>query len=171
MSGNNADLDLLKKENTALELRHLHGMTFESIARELGYANKASAQKAYKRALKRVEVLDADDYLKADLDRLDAMTETYWVAALQGNLRAADMILRIMNKRAEYLGLDAPKKVQAEVVNYEGTRSLDAEVIQLARVIDYIEGVATDITTLPEQQDQGEQNRVEPARKKRATSA
>jgi len=171
MSGNKADLDLLKKENQALELRHLHGLTFESIARELGYANKASAQKAYKRALRRVEVLDADDYLKADIERLDAMTETYWQPAIQGNMRAAEMILRIMQKRAEYLGLDAPKKVQAEVVNYDGVRTLDAEVIQLARVIDFIEGVTADITTIPEQQDKGEPNSVEPTRKKRTTTA
>lgn len=150
------EITVLKKENQAVELRHQHGMTFESIARELGYANKGSAQKAYKRALKRLEFLDAEDYLKADLERLDQMTETYWIPAVQGNMKAAEMILRIMQKRAEYLGLDAPKKVQTEVMNYDGVRSLDAEVIHLARVIEFIEGVATDNTAIPSEQDQSE---------------
>ena len=104
----------LKRENRALELRHQHGMTFASIAQELGYETIAGAQKAYRRALKRVEVLNAEDYLQADLDRLDEMTSVYWQSALQGNVRSADMVLRIMQKRADFLGLDAPKKVQAE---------------------------------------------------------
>ena len=161
----------LKRENRAVELRHQHGLTFASIARELGYETIAGAQKAYQRALKRVEHPAAEEYLQADLDRLDTMTEVYWQSALQGNLRSADMVLRIMQKRADFLGLDAPKKVQAEVVNYDGNGSLDAEVIQLARVIDYIEGIAADITTVPELQDKGEQNNLAKTRKKRATTA
>lgn len=150
----------LRRENRALELRHQHGMTFASIARELGYETIAGAHKAYQRALKRVEHPAAEEYLQADLERLDTMTEVYWQSALQGNLRSADMVLRIMQKRADFLGLDAPKKVQAEVVNYDGNGSLDAEVIQLARIIDYIEGVTADITTIPEQQDKGEQDNL-----------
>lgn len=161
----------LKRENRALELRHQHGMTFARIAQELGYETIAGAQKAYRRALKRVEVLNAEDYLQADLDRLDEMTEVYWQSALQGNTRSADMILRIMQKRADFLGLDAPKKVQAEVVNYEGLGSLDAEVIHLARIIDYIEGVTADISTLPEQQDTSESDNLAAPRKKRTTTA
>jgi hypothetical protein len=161
----------LKRENRAVELRHDHGLTFASIARELGYETIAGAQKAYKRGLKRIEHPDAEEYLQADLDRLDNMTEVFWQSAVQGNLRSADMVLRIMQKRADFLGLDAPKKVQAEVVNYDGTGSIDAEVIQLARIIDYIEGVAADITTLPEQQDTSEPNNLAKTRKKRTTTA
>lgn len=161
----------LKRENRALELRHQHGMTFASIAQELGYETIAGAQKAYRRALKRVEVLNAEDYLQADLDRLDEMTSVYWQSALQGNVRSADMVLRIMQKRADFLGLDAPKKVQAEVMNYDGHGSLDAEVIQIARIIDYIEGITADITTLPELQDTSKPNNLAKTRKKRAITA
>ena len=161
----------LKRENRALELRHQHGMTFASIAQELGYETIAGAQKAYRRALKRVEVLNAEDYLQADLDRLDEMTSVYWQSALQGNVRSADMVLRIMQKRADFLGLDAPKKVQAEVVNYDGHGSLDAEVIQIARIIDYIEGITADITTLPELQDTSKPNNLAKTGKKRAVTA
>lgn len=161
----------LKRENRALELRHQHGMTFAAIAQELGYATTAGAHQAYRRALKRVEIAEPEEYLKADLERLDEMTQVYWQSALQGNLRSADMVLRIMQKRADFLGLDAPKKVQAEVVNYDGHGSLDAEVTNLARIIDYIEGVAADITTLPEQQDTSEQDNLAKTGKKRAITS
>lgn len=161
----------VKRENRAVELRHDQGLTFASIARELGYETIAGAQKAYKRGLKRIEHPDAEEYLQADLDRLDNLTEVFWQSAMAGNLRSADMILRIMQKRADYLGLDAPKKVQAEVLNYDRTGGLNAEVVQLARIIDYIEGVTADITTLPELNYQSEPNRVAKDGEEGATTA
>ena len=161
----------LKRENRAVELRHQHAMTFASIARELGYETIAGAQKAYQRALKRIEHPAAEEYLQADLDRLDTMTEVYWQSAVTGNLRSADMVLRIMQKRADFLGLDAPKRVQAEVMNYDGHGSLDAEVIQIARIIDYIEGITSDITTLPQLEDTSEPNNLAKTGKKRAITS
>ena len=161
----------LKRENRAVELRHQHAMTFASIARELGYETIAGAQKAYQRALKRIEHPAAEEYLQADLDRLDTMTEVYWQSAVAGNLRSADMVLRIMQKRADFLGLDAPKRVQAEVMNYDGHGSLDAEVIQIARIIDYIEGITSDITTLPQLEDTSEPNNLAKTGKKRAITS
>ena len=147
---------VLEKENKAFELRVRGGLTFESIAQQLGYSSRGSAQKAYLRALERLKHEDIDRIAQEDLERLDVLTETYWQAAVQGNLRAADMVLAIMDKRLKYLERNKPIKIQAEVVNYDGNRSLDAEVIQLARVIEYIEGVTPDITTLPNRQDKGE---------------
>ena len=161
----------LKRENRAVELRHQHAMTFANIARELGYETIAGAQKAYQRALKRIEHPAAEEYLQADLDRLDTMTEVYWQSAVAGNLRSADMVLRIMQKRADFLGLDAPKRVQAEVMNYDGHGSLDAEVIQIARIIDYIEGITADITTIPELENTSEPNNLAKTGKKRTTTA
>jgi len=149
----------LQRENRALELRHKHGMTFASIARELGYETIAGAHKAYKRAMKRVEHPDAKELFGADLDRLDQLTETFWESARQGNMRSAEMILHVIDRRADYLDYKSPTRIQAEV-NHYGNGSIDAEVVQLARIIDYIEGVASDITTLPSQPSEGEQNHV-----------
>jgi hypothetical protein len=56
------------------------------------------------------------------------------------------------------LGIDAPQKIQAEVVNYDGSGSLDTEVDRIARIIEaaeYAERERTNTTTLTEQQDQG----------------
>jgi hypothetical protein len=65
-----------------------------------------------------------------------------------------------MHQQAELLGLKAPIRIEQEVT-HSGPRSLDAEVIRLARVIEYIEGHTADITTLPDKQDKGEQNSLE----------
>jgi len=78
-----------------------------------------------------------------------------------GNLRAADFVLRVIDKRAKLLGLDAPIKVQAEVVTYDGS-DLDAEVERVARLIEAgTISAATDIPTITELTDQGKPLGVE----------
>ena len=157
----NTDVELLNRENLIVYMRHKEGKTLETIARELGYANASGVQKAYKRAVKRIEHPDADDYFQAHIERLDALIETYTLPAANGNLRSADFLLRVMNQQADLLGLKAPVQIQQEVTHSNGPRSLDEEVTELARVIDYIEGVAADITTIPAEPGEGEQTQVD----------
>ena len=152
----NTDVELLNRENLIVYMRHKEGKTLETIARELGYANASGVQKAYKRAVKRIEHPDREDYFQAHIERLDALIETYTLPAANGNLRSADFLLRVMNQQADLLGLKAPTQIQQEVINTNGPRSLDDEVTELARIIDYIEGVAANITTIPAKQDKGE---------------
>jgi hypothetical protein len=65
------------------------------------------------------------------------------------------MCLKVIDRRAKILGIDAPQKIQAEVVTYDGTGSLDAEVERIARIIDAAERQATDATII-EQHSEGE---------------
>jgi transposase-like protein len=159
MSGKK-DLELLNKENLIVQMRHKEGKTLETIARELGYANASGVQKAYKRAMTRIEHPDAEEYFQAQVERLDALIETYTLPATNGNLRSAEFLLRVMNQQADLLGLKAPVQIQQEVT-HNGPRNLDEEVTELARVIEYIEGVAADITTLPAKQNKGKQAEVD----------
>ena len=155
----NTEVELLNKENLIVYMRHKEGKTLETIARELGYANASGVQKAYKRAVNRIEHPDREDYFQAHVERLDALIETYTLPAANGNLRSADFLLRVMNQQADLLGLKAPVQIQQEV-KHNGYRSLDDEVTELARVIEYIEGVAADITTLPSKQSEGKPTQV-----------
>lgn len=168
MSGKK-DLDLINKENLIVQMRHKEGKTLETIARELGYANASGVQKAYKRAMSRIEYPEADEYFQAQVERLDALIETYTLPATNGNLRSAEFLLRVMNQQADLLGLKAPVQIQQEVT-HNGIRSIDEEVTELARVIEYIEGVAADITTLPPEQTQSKQTKVVATSPKRTTT-
>ena len=155
----NTEVELLNKENLIVYMRHKEGKTLETIARELGYANASGVQKAYKRAVKRIEHPDREDYFQAHVERLDALIETYTLPATNGNMKSADFLLRVMNQQADLLGLKAPLQIQQEV-KHHGSRSLDEEVTELARVIDYIEGVALNITTLPAEQGESKPPQV-----------
>jgi hypothetical protein len=160
MSGKVMDIELFEKEN-AVVYKHLkEGKTFVEIAQELGYANASGAQKAFKRAVKRIEHPDREDYLKAHVERLDALIDTYALPAIQGNLKAFDALITAMRNQADLLGLKAPVKIEQEV-NHNGLGSLDAEVIRIARVIEYIEGNTADITTIPELQSQSKPDHLE----------
>lgn len=157
MSGKKTDLDLIAKENLVVYMRRVEGKRFETIAKELGYANASGPQKAYERAIKRIKHPDSKEYFGDHIERLDALIETYTQPAINGNLRSAEYLLRVMQQQADMMGLNAPTYAIQEVITHNGPRSLNDEVTELARVIDYIEGVAAEITTIPGKSQEGEQ--------------
>jgi hypothetical protein len=148
------NLELIEKERTIIELR-TEGYVWREIAVIVSMST-AGAHRAYKRAMTRVIVPTIEEHRELEMDRLDTLQRTYWQPAVNGNLRAADFVLRVIDKRAKLLGLDAPLKVQAEVVTYDGT-DLDREVERYARLIEagaFAEGGVATITELPYQSEQ-----------------
>ena len=93
----------------ALELRKA-GATYQAIADQLGYANARGAHKAVASALKLTLREPADEVRDLEVARLDAMLLPLWRRVQQGDERAVDRALRIMERRARLLGLDAPSK-------------------------------------------------------------
>lgn len=153
---------LIDREKEIIEWR-IEGLTWRQIAERV-QMSPAGALKAYNRAMVRTLKPAADEMRELELDRLDTLQQTYWRPAVEGNLRAADFILRVIDKRAKILGLDAPTKIQAEVVTYDGGTNLDAEVDAIAKLIDAQRTVTDDgeqIHTITELQDQSEQMGME----------
>jgi hypothetical protein len=132
----------IDKEREIVELR-TEGYVWREIAEQVGMST-AGVYKAYNRAMTRVIAPSIEEHRELELDRLDILQRTYWQPAVNGNLRAADYVLRVIDKRAKLLGLDAPMKVQAEVVTYDGS-DLDREVERVARLIEAatVGGIAT----------------------------
>jgi hypothetical protein len=104
------------KAAKALELR-MEGKTFEAIAEELGYAGKQGAYDAVKRSLDAVTREPAEELIKLDLERLDALWGIQYLNAQAGDVQAMSACMKIMERRAKLLGLDAPVKsdIKAEV--------------------------------------------------------
>jgi hypothetical protein len=149
----------IDREREIVELR-TEGYVWREIAVQVGMST-AGVYKAYNRAMTRVITPAVNEHRELELDRLDILQRTYWQPAVNGNLRAADFVLRVIDKRAKLLGLDAPLKVQAEVVTYDGS-DLDAEVERFARLIEAGTLTAsTDIATITELTDHSEPLGVE----------
>lgn len=103
-------LKAAQRQLKALELRRA-GETFEAIAEQLDYSGRGVAYRAVMAALRKTLQEPADEVRKLELERLDELLRSLWPKAQDGNQGAVDRILRIMQRRALLLGLDAPQAV------------------------------------------------------------
>lgn len=106
-SGNR--IDAAERQRKALEARKA-GASYDQIARQLGYAGTSSAHKAVTSALRKLIQEPADELRHLELTRLDALLIVVWQQAMKGSLPAIDRAIRLMERRAKLLGLDAPLK-------------------------------------------------------------
>jgi len=125
---------ILEKELKIIELRRA-GVTWEKISAEIGFKNASGAYKMYQRAAARMIRPNLEELRDVELDRLDRMQLGIWPKAKDGDMRAIDTVLRIQDRRARLLGLDAPTKIQAEVTVYEGQQLVEhtARIVELIR--------------------------------------
>jgi len=98
-----------ERQKEALSLR-LVGLSYDAIAERLGFANRSGAFRAVQAALKKTLQEPADELRTLELERLDSMLLPMMAQAKKGNQGAVDRVLRIMERRAKLLGLDAPTK-------------------------------------------------------------
>jgi hypothetical protein len=140
-------INIAQRRAQAVKLR-LAGMRYEDIATQLGYTTRGAAAQDVQRALA-AEISEPAEELRAiEVQRLDMLWHTAMkvltrqhvtvsngkVVYLDGTpvkddgpvLHAIDRLLRIQERRAKLLGLDAPK--QFEVV------SLDAVELEIKRL-------------------------------------
>lgn len=101
-------IEAVDRARRALELRKA-GVGFEQIAQQLEYKDASGAYRAVKRALDRTIHEPADELRALELARLDKMLMSHWGAIQKGHVRSTEIGLKIMERRASYLGLDAPK--------------------------------------------------------------
>lgn len=127
--------DTVDKERQVLELRRA-GATFDDIARTVGYSNSSGAWQAYNRALERTLVSAGSEELRiAELDRLDRLQRATWTKAMQGDVMSINTVLRIMDRRAKYLGLDAPIR-QEITVETTDVSLIDREIARLIEMME-----------------------------------
>ena len=108
-----AAIERAKRRAQALELRAA-GRKYREIAEALDYSSPQHAHRDVKAELDALVKTPAMEVLAEELDRLDKMLQGLWTEARRGNLQSIDRVLRIMERRARYLGLDAPDRVAVE---------------------------------------------------------
>lgn len=141
-----------KRDAEAAQLRS-RGMSFRAIASELGYSNPGTAHAAVSRALAAVVAEPAAEVREHMVAQLDYLTEkalevleAQHVVVQQGRivyqgdkpltdnapvLDAIQTLLKIQERRAKLLGLDAPKKVEVITLDW-----LDAQIAGLSAEVD-----------------------------------
>lgn len=143
--------DTAQRRKQAIDMR-MAGASFQQIADTLGYTTRGAACQDISRALEQSvaeQTRSVESYREEELQRLDALLAEAWavlkrqhVTVSHGRLirdesdepilddgptlSAIDRILKIQERRAKLLGLDAPQR--HEVVSID---AVDAEIARL----------------------------------------
>ena len=125
--------EVLEREANVLKLRR-GGLTFDLIAKELGFKNASGAHKAYTNACKRIVQSDVEEIRATELDRLDIAQGAIWSRVMRGEVPAVMALLKIMERRARILGIDAPTKAQVDITYYDA-ETIDKEVQRLVAIL------------------------------------
>ncbi len=103
------ELALQHRKKTALQLR-LEGMTYTDIAESMSMS--VSTVHGYvKDSISAITKEDAEALRDVEVARLDALQHAVWDRALDGELKAVDTALKIIDRRIRLLGLDMPQQV------------------------------------------------------------
>lgn len=99
----------------ALQLRQ-SGRTYREIGQILEIAHTTAFSYIKEALLELNEETKEEAALlcSIELDRLDAMLRSIWARILKGDLGAIDRALKIQERRARLLGLDAPKQIEVD---------------------------------------------------------
>lgn len=129
-------IDTKRRRKLVLELRK-EGHLYREIAQRVkeqfapdeipkGYDASYVGQDL-RRALKNVEgdlETEAQDMLRMELRRLNKLQRSMWHKAMNGDESAVDRVLKVMERRANYLGLDEPDEL--DVTTGTDTETLEA---------------------------------------------
>lgn len=116
MTGNNIPHPAERlRAQESLELRR-QGKTWQEIADDLGYADRSGARKAVERLLDRTEFESVDEFRVLESDRLDALHQAHWDKAINGDVKATELVLKISAQRCRLLGLNRPERLVVEPV-------------------------------------------------------
>src|SRR5947209_6082651 len=106
----NSHVRNVERLKEVLRLR-LQGHTFAVIAEKLGYTDAPGAYRAYRAALEWAEVEElATDLVKTEVLRLDVMLNALTNRITAGDPRAVEVAVKVLERKARLLGLDAPEK-------------------------------------------------------------
>jgi hypothetical protein len=122
-----------ERSREALDLR-LVGKTYDQIGEALG-VSKQQAHRLVKAELDELAALTrgaAEELRQRELETLDRLLATAMPCAEQGDMQAADRVIKISARRSALLGLDAPAKHEHEVTVTTLASDLDAAQARIA---------------------------------------
>jgi hypothetical protein len=108
-----------ERRSRAIAMR-IAGVDYDTIARQLGYADRGSACKDVSRALEqrtKEQQQAADSLRTAEVARLDRLQAGLWTAAAGGDARTVEVVLKVIDRRIKLLGLDQAQRILDNAVD------------------------------------------------------
>lgn len=107
-----------EKQRRALEMRKA-GATYDAIAASMGYASKSGARAAVVSAMGELIQEPAKELRTIQYERLNHMLVVLWAKINNGDERAIQTALSVMDKMDRLMGTDAPNRSEVDV-NVQG---------------------------------------------------
>ncbi len=125
----NRSWDAKRKDATlrhamALKMR-LEGQSVDQIAAATGWTLRTTRD-FLAASLRKVILEDAEEIKKMEDRRLDELFNAHYPLALAGEVKSTELCLKIMERRADLRGLDAPKRVETK-----GEETKRLEIVQI----------------------------------------
>ena len=103
-----------ERKQKAYELR-LRGYSQEEIAKVLGVSQGAVSSYFDIEPTDHLTEEKRREYIDLEVQRLDKLLEVSMAKAVdEGNIKAVDAVISIMNRRAKLLGLDSPERKEIQ---------------------------------------------------------
>lgn len=111
------------------------GVTFDQIAESLGYASRSGAKEAYDAALRRWGREAVDEHRDLEDLRLEELWRRTFarIAEVDGDdefVKLVGAAVRVSKRRADLLGLDAPRQVEVSGANGGAMRTDVGEILR-----------------------------------------
>lgn len=130
-----ADPSIIKagtRRHVVFELRKA-GASFQQIADKMGYRDAQTVESALNKYLHTRNYEDKETLRRMELERLDALQLIAWRLAREGNLAAIDRILKIMEMRRVYIGIEDNTQIHQQAVFIGGTHEEYVEALKKLR--------------------------------------
>jgi len=115
-------------DTEALKLRSL-GWSYRRVAEHMGISVSGAYQRV-QRALAAIPAEAVDEYRTIQRQQMDDLMATYLPNALAGDLKSAELVMKILDRRAKLEGIDAPAKHEVITIDY-----IDSEIRRLEAVL------------------------------------
>jgi len=95
------------------------GLPHHLIAKQVGYEGASSVSKAIKRALDERMKEPVEGVRALEVERCNRLLQALWRDGMEGRYLAIDRILRVMERKAQLQGLDAPVRRELNVITHD----------------------------------------------------
>lgn len=143
-----------RRQQLALELRK-QGKSYREIAAMTGTSGQ-TAKNDVLHAIQDARGGDEEDNVLVrdlELERCDTMMQALWGKVLGGDLSAIETTLKIMGRRSDYLGLDAPRRTEflgaVATLTPDNIKNLSDEELasRTKQLLEHLTGVKHDQST------------------------
>jgi hypothetical protein len=129
-------LERWERAHEAVKLRRT-GMLWDEIAKTLGFASRAGAYQAAMRFIREYPREDVEALRDLEAQRLDEAQEALWPAVKRGEVRPAEVWIKLSERRARMQGFDRPERREVTVITEDAVnaeiRRLNEEMERKAR--------------------------------------